>query len=205
MTIDKLNNLSSKYPAIDYELWFSVMDIPKEDKDKRIELAEKIDDIFLWLFSLITLLATTQEVIDTESLVLSVQYRLGDLVSVESKYVSEHIVRIAGETVESTITHMDDEYFFSPQRASEIAADEAHTISSYEELQEAWDNGYTKKIWNTQRDRRVRRSHAEADKQTVDIDKMFIVNGYEMATVKDTENGAPLSEVSRCRCYVTFK
>ena len=62
----------------------------------------------------------------------------------------------------------------------------------------------TRKTWNATIDRKTRKSHVEANGQTVPIDKMFIVNGYEMATVKDSENGAPLSEISNCRCWVTF-
>lgn len=202
--VDRLNNLTNEYPSISYDAFFAVMDIPKEDKDKRIELAEKLDDIYIWLFSLITLMVATGQPLDTEYLVTSVEMRLMDVADVNVEYVTEHITRIATETVETTIERRDDAYFLSDQRATEIAADEAHTLCSYEELQEAWENGYTKKTWQTMNDKRVRKSHREADGQTVPIDKMFNINGYEMATVKDTEHGAPLSEVSGCRCWVTF-
>lgn len=200
--MDRLNNLSTEYPPIDYEEWFK--EIPEEDREKRIDLAKSIEEVFDWLFHLIVLMVATGEEIDTEYLTMSVQYRLFDLENVNVRYVSEHVVKMAGETVQTTVTNVDSDYFVSPQRASEIAADEAHTYFSYEELQQAWEDGFTRKSWNTQHDRRVRKTHREADGQTVRIDEMFHVGGYEMATVKDTENGAPLNEVAGCRCYVTF-
>lgn len=201
---DKLNNLESKYPRIDYEVWFSLLDIPKEDIEKRIEMAEKLESVYFWLFNLITVSVLANEYIDTDSLIASVQYRLSDIADLDARYVSDHIVRFADETVRATVDNADDPFFLSDERATTLAADEAHTLCSYEELQEAYDNGMTRKTWNTQHDRRVRKSHVAADGQTVPIDKMFIVNGYEMATVKDSENGAPLSEISNCRCWVTF-
>ena len=136
LKIDQLNAIQTEYPAIDFEEYFSVLEIPKEDKEKRIELAEEVKDVYDWLFNLILLFMATGEEIDTEYLILSVQYRLSDLENVNVKYVSEHIVRFARETVETTVLYREDNYYLSPQRSSEIAAGEAHTYFNYEELQE---------------------------------------------------------------------
>lgn len=204
LKIDQLNAIQTEYPAIDFEEYFSVLEIPKEDKEKRIELAEEVKDVYDWLFNLILLFMATGEEIDTEYLILSVQYRLSDLENVNVKYVSEHIVRFARETVETTVLYREDNYYLSPQRSSEIAAGEAHTYFNYEELQEAWENGYTHKRWNTRHDTRVRKTHAAVDGKTIPIDDLFLVGGSEMMVPRDTENGAELSEISGCRCWVTF-
>ena len=202
--IDRLNNLSRKYPAIDFEEWFSVMDIPEEEKEKRIEIAEKVNDTYLWLFNLIVLMVATGETIDTESLTLSVEYRLSEIANVNISYVSEHITRLAAETVGTTVRNAEVDYYVSPQRASEIAADEAHTLCEYTELQEAYENGKTRKTWHTRHDRRVRESHVNLDSKTIPITELFETDGSYLMCPHDTENGADLKEISGCRCWLTF-
>lgn len=202
--IDQLNALQTEYPAIDYNKYFSVLDIPEEDKEKRIELANDIDDVYKWLFDFIMLAVVFGQEIDMEYLIMSVTYRLGDLENVNVKYVSEHITRFAKETVESTVIHKEEDYYLSEQRASEIAADEAHTYFNYEELQEAYDNGFTMKTWHTRQDKRVRDTHAELEGKTIPLEEMFEVGGYEMMVPKDSEQGADLSEISNCRCWAAY-
>lgn len=202
--IDKLNSLQTEYPPIDFNTYYAVMNIPEEDKEKRVELAEEIRDVYDWLFNLILLAMAVGEEIDTEYLTLSVQYRLEDLVNVNVRYVSDHIVTFARETVEATVEYKEENYYLSPQRSSEIAADEAHTYFNYEELQEAYESGYTNKTWHTRHDKRVRKTHAEVDGKTIPLEELFEVGGSEMMVPKDTEHGADLSEVSNCRCWVTY-
>ena len=204
LKIDQLNAIQTEYPAIDFEEYFSVLDIPKEDKEKRIELAEEVKDVYDWLFNLILLFMATGEEIDTEYLILSVQYRLSDLENVNVKYVSEHIVRFARETVETTVLYREDNYYLSPQRSSEIAAGEAHTYFNYEELQEAWENGYTKKEWRTQNDFKVRKTHMALEGKKIPLDALFEVGDGEMICPRDSEHGVSLSEISNCRCFLTY-
>lgn len=201
--IDKLNNLSQKEIKF-YEEYYNGMEIPQEDKEKRIELAEKIDDVFYWLLGVVAIMALTGEVIDVESLTLSVQYRLFDIEDVNVRYVSEHIVNLAGETVSTTVERREEEYFLSDERAMEIAAGEAHTFYEYEELQEAWENGKTKKTWKTQGDRRVRRSHSALDGKTIPITELFETDGSYLMCPKDTSHGASLKEIASCRCWLEF-
>lgn len=201
--IDKLNNLSQKEIKF-YEEYYNGMEIPQEDKEKRIELAEKIDDVFYWLLGVVAIMALTGEVIDVESLTLSVQYRLFDIEDVNVRYVSEHIVNLAGETVSTTVERREEEYFLSDERAMEIAAGEAHTFYEYEELQEAWENGKTKKTWKTQGDRRVRRSHSALDGKTIPITELFETDGSYLMCPRDSENGCSIKEIANCRCWLEF-
>lgn len=203
--IDKLNNLTREQKASKfYEEYYDDMDIPQEDKEKRIELAEEIDDIFFWLLGVVAIMAFTGEVIDTESLITSVQYRLFDIENVNVRYVSEHIVRLAGETVETTVERRDEEYFLSDERAMDIAAGEAHTFYEYEELQDAWENGKTMKRWCAFRDRRTRKTHSEADGKTIPIDELFEIGGSFLMCPKDTSHDASLKEIASCRCWLEF-
>lgn len=193
-------NLQEK---IDYREWFDVLDVPEEDKEKRVELAEKIDDTFDWLFALISLMAATGETIDTEYLILSVQYRLEELVNVNVRYVSEHIVKVAGETVETTVEHIDEDYYLSPLRSSEIAANEAQAYYNYEELQEAYENGCTKKTWVAEVDKKTRKDHLMMNGKTIPIEDYFQFPDCEMIMPHDEVNGSGKQTVN-CRCVCKF-
>tara|TARA_R110000851_G_scaffold186256_1_gene335558 strand:- start:1670 stop:2533 length:864 start_codon:yes stop_codon:yes gene_type:complete len=56
------------------------------------------------------------------------------------------------------------------------------------------------KSWVTVGDGKVRLSHISADRQTVDIDKSFIIGGFNMRHPADLTLGAPIKEVVNCRC-----
>lgn len=200
----KFDELNVLHPRIDFNEYFRVLNIPEEDKEKRVEMAEEITEVYDWLFALVALMVATQQVIDTEYLIVSVETRLRDIMDVNVRYVSEHIVRVANETVETTVERRDEAYYISEQRASEIAADEAHTFYNYAELQEAYENGATYKVWHTRRDKRVRETHTELEGVKIPIEDLFQVGDYEMMVPKDNEHGAGLEEISGCRCWATF-
>ena len=60
------------------------------------------------------------------------------------------------------------------------------------------------KTWVTILDSRTRASHVDADGQTVDANKNFIVGGYPMRVPGDSSNGAPANETINCRCAAVF-
>jgi uncharacterized protein with gpF-like domain len=63
--------------------------------------------------------------------------------------------------------------------------------------------GYTHKIWNTERDRRVRDTHQKVDNKVVPINKPFIVGGAKAQFPGDPS--LPPGERINCRCYLTFE
>lgn len=202
--MDRLNNLKTQYPKIDLSEWFDEMDIPEADKRKRLELSEKIYDVFEWLFMMVLLTDTLNDVLDYDSLVEGVRRRLEDIVDIDIEYVAKHLESAIYEYVSVTLDHRDDDYYLSPQRASEIAADEAHTIETYGELEEAEESGYLYKVWKTMRDRKVRHTHAVLDDKKIPIDELFTVGNHKMICPKDTTNGADLREVAGCRCWLEY-
>lgn len=199
---DELNVLK-QYPRIDFNEYFRVLNIPEDDKEKRVEMSEEITEVYDWLFALVALMVATQQVIDTEYLIVSVETRLRDIMDVNVRYVSEHIVRVANETVETTVERRDEAYYISEQRASEIAADEAHTFYNYAELQEAYENGATKKTWLAELDKKTRDSHRNMSGTTIPIDEMFQFDDCEMMVPHDDINGTPEQTV-HCRCVCKY-
>ena len=63
--------------------------------------------------------------------------------------------------------------------------------------------GYTKKIWVSQSDKRVRETHRRANRQAVPIDKKFKVGSQKAKHPGDSNLKA--GERIGCRCYVEFE
>ena len=84
-------------------------------------------------------------------------------------------------------------------RAQLIARTEATAIRNAIAERAAKNEGYKYKIWNTQRDRRVRRAHRRLDGVSRLIKNKFraVYKGFTRALSRPSE--------PRCRCYLTFR
>lgn len=209
---DELNNLTSskttqKY-AIPYEQYFGDMELTEEQIDKRINLAKSIEDVMLFLF---TLIAVFQEY---ETLEISRQYiydqakeRYASAISIygTDDYIEQYVSDFAITTVDTTINHINDEYYQSGDRAQFIAENEANTILNHSEFEEAVSQGYAYKTWRTARDLKVRETHALLEGHTIPIEDAFWVGEYLMMYPKDTSLGAGAEEIVNCRCTIEYK
>lgn len=61
-----------------------------------------------------------------------------------------------------------------------------------------------RKSWMTMRDKRVRRTHKEAEGQSRPVNEAFIVGGSRMMYPGDTSLGAPIREIANCRCSAMY-
>lgn len=200
--MDRLNNIQTKYPKIDIEETIDLMDIPESDKEKRVELARKISEVFDWLFAFVISASYAQLDISIEELTLSVEYRLKDLVDVDIRYVSEQVERFAEDAVATTVDRQDEDYFLSPQRSSEIAIDEANSVCGYEELDEAIKQGKTKKTWVSEKLKSTRKWHREMDGKTIPIEDYFHFDDCDMMMPHAIEGTA--RQNSNCLCSLSF-
>lgn len=98
----------------------------------------------------------------------------------------------------------EQNYWTSRERAMLISANEANAFENYNEYREAKAQGKTKKKWLTMMDEKVRLDHSLAEGQTVDIDGLFLIGGYEMMFPMDASNGAPAGETINCRCSCEY-
>lgn len=215
--IDELNT---------FEAEFGKMGISKEQKRKRVELAETLLDVFLYAFSWAAmqhengvgdavieqelwemleqdiLSSIPDEVKYTESVPES-HIEISSEDGIDS-YVKDQIFVLAASIAATTIAHIAQEYYTSYERAWKAAVDESHSIYNYFDEREAILSGKTSKTWNTVLDGRERTTHNAADGQTVPIGGVFKVGSSLLRFPLDNSLGADVSEIAGCRCWVTY-
>jgi len=216
---DELNSSDKKWKrSIPYEKYFGEMELSDEEKEKRIELAKKIEIAFVYLFSLIEL----NEFEDKDDL-YNTTYDMylgvandymnateGTLAYINS-YVSSIVDEIIDTTLENTQETEDEEidetdyaYYLSLDRAMFIAENEANAIANYKQLYDALKKGLTQKTWLTMKDKRVRHTHKKIDEHTIPILSTFDVGGSKMLYPKDTSHHADDKEIINCRCVCLY-
>lgn len=203
---DKLNNL-----AMPYEQYFGEMGLSKDEIQRRIELAEELDDVFIMLFLLITADLALGNKIDTDYYVDYVTRQYKDVldengIDADERYpwLATHIKEAAEEVIGQNAKNPDDEWNTSDDRAMLIAENEVNSICEYTAFQDAVESGKTRKTWNTMLDFRVRHTHKEQESLTIPIMETFKVGAYEMYQPKDTSLGAGMEEIAGCRCWCTY-
>ena len=209
--------------SFDFYEYFKVMDIPEEDRQKRVKLAENFRRVLLFFF------ASLSEEYGKEYYYIMLEERCkaiaeGYLDKSDLAYINEWARRFSIKTVDETFEKIENpvsddemfhfeewdidipknEYWTSDLRTMLIAGGLAVLIAGYDELIEAVESGKTYKTWNTEKDKRVRQTHREAEKQTVEIWKPFTVGGWELLLPGDDSLGAPPEETSNCRCHLTY-
>lgn len=190
------------------EEYFESMELSREEKEKRKQLAYAISGIMLFVFSLYGTMKEFKRI--------SKQFIISQLVERYSEevlkhmavdqYISGYISEFSKEVVETTIKHDGEEFFTSNERALLIGENEAMTMAGYSELQRAIKSGYTKKRWITEKDNKVRQTHREVDDLVLPIMTPFVVGNSLMMYAHDgiTFN-ADVSELSNCRCVTVYE
>lgn len=216
--IDELN-------LLDYEEWFGEMGISEGRKKARIQMAEDMDDVFIYVFSLMDSDFKHDKEPDRYYYYNSLQTRLDDvlqslgydLVADYPEYAT-YIEDLAEQIVDTTIDNAKKaiasenksdkpeerpEYWFSENRARNVSADQANAILNGTEHQDAVKSGKKKHIWNSLLDGKERHTHHEAHGQKIPIDKWFKVGHCEMPYPRYFL--APPSEVVNCRCWEEYE
>lgn len=88
-------------------------------------------------------------------------------------------------------------------RLERILDTETHRQNELVKEVVARDDGKLFKIWNTQRDSRVRSTHAKLDRKRIRIKSMFNVGGFKAPHPSSAL--LPPQESIRCRCFLTFE
>lgn len=204
---DKLNNL-----AIPYEEYFGEMGLTPDEIERRIRLAEELDDVFILLFLLITADIALGNGIDAKYFVDYAVRNYKDVleengIDTTERYpwLDTHIREAAEEIVKQNVEHPGDEWNTSDDRARLIAENEVNSVCEYTAFQDALDSGKTRKTWNTMCDFHVRETHRQQEALTIPIMETFKVGAYEMYQPKDTSLGAGMEEIAGCRCWCTYQ
>ena len=209
---DELNILSQKSEfkrrAIPFKEYFAPMEITREQKKRRIRLAEIIAGIYYTAFSLID----TQSDFNIVNFTIVALYIREELIKayedetkrINDAFLLDHAMQQAAEIIAVNKRHVDDPYYTSDDRAEVIAENDANCIISYDELQMAIDAGYTEKTWHGMLDKRERESHVRMEGTTIPIQSPFDVNGSLMMVPGSGDMGAAAEEIVNCRCWLTY-
>lgn len=192
--------------SMPYEQYFGEMEITDDQKKKRIQVAEEIEDIMFFLYELVSLM-TDYRYISPEFIKQKVYEKYINVLEKHGKpdkYIEEYAKEFSDMVVDTTIKHSGEEFYRSEDRAMLVAENEANSAINYFEYKEAVAGGKKRKQWITQRDDRVRDTHKEVNGETIPIDNAFIVGDSLMAFPKDTSYGASINEIAGCRCTIKY-
>lgn len=210
-SIDELNNLQTEQDKQKIRAYFEEMDLEPEEIEKRIGVANDLDNLYLILFLLMTAsVAAGENVIDQNAYWNDYLTRGYNDVLTENGYdtddpmVSNRIDETVAEVLNTTYEHIAQTYYLSHDRALMIASNDTNAFANYEQHIQAIKAGYTRKRWMAMKDKKVRHTHVWADGQEVDIQMPFIVGGYEMLFPLDQSLGADAKEVVNCRCVCQY-
>lgn len=196
----------------DYEFsiseFFDEMDLSPTEKEKRKDFSESMKDIMLFIFTLFSVMKQygyeNKEFIiaqlQSKYWEISIKYFDGD-----AKKIREYIDGFSNEIINTTIAHIDEEYFLSDNRAAIIAINEANTILGYSEIQKKIEQGYTRKQWITEKDKKVRKTHRAVDNIIIPIEDYFLVGNSLMLYPHDNISfEVEPNEVINCRCTIKY-
>lgn len=196
MKFDELNQLKR---------YFSIMELPQQDKDKRVSLGLAFYDIFIYVFILMQAEVKIKGSIDVDYYVRSLDGRIRDALEENNiPYEDDYIPQLTRDIVETTTRHLDEPYYFSEERALLVAQNEANTVLNGFDYEQAKSKGKTHKTWVTEQDDKVRPWHAEVDLVTIPIDDMFHVGEDYMRFPHDFMNGSP-DNLINCRCTCKYE
>lgn len=205
-SFDEVNDLVTNKRGIDFEEYFSTMDLSKGEKEKRVELAKRLNDQFLVVVSLLFMAqkysTNDYELIRNQFVEMYKNAILG-VIAIDS-YMSDYIEQISHDVIESTLNNPDDPYYVSPDRAVFMAENEANTCWNHQEFEDAIENGATKKQWLDIRDKRERKTHIEVGGKIKPIQEPFAVGDSLLDYPKDTKYGADAKEIVNCRCSIRY-
>ena len=206
LKFDELNKLDGRR-AMPYEQFFGEMDISEEEKQKRIEMAERFEELFREYF-----IAYADES-NNDDWQTILQERFADIAMLFvtavattayiedlARQLAEEVTRVTEERAE------DDDFWLSDDRAMLIAENESNVVGNYDEYIVAVRSGCTMKRWDSMKDERVRKSHVKMDGTTIPIAELFVVgkSASLMLFPLDTSYGADMNEIAGCRCHATY-
>ena len=212
LSFDELNKLyeadhKGDMRSLPYSQFFGEMDISREQADKRTRTAKSV-----YKFTLEALMAlyymvqdggwsNYEEIADEMKKSYSGYLeRLG--ITFTALFTATHVEETVAVIINATLRHTDDPYFFSRDRATLIAENEANSIWNDSEFQDALDAGRSMKTWHTMQDKRVRKTHQEVEGVTIPISEYFQV-GQALLLYPRAACDFP-EEVVNCRCSVSY-
>lgn len=204
--IDELNIPMPYSRSEPFEQYFGDMELTDEEKEKRIEVAENLDDLMLFIFALISIMRE-KNAVDKDYIALQINNRymaiLQGYMGID-KYLEDYIRQFSNTFIETTFGSIDDSWYLSADRARFISENESETTWNYDEYRRAIESGKTRKQWVDIMDKRERKTHREVGGAVIPIEDVFVVGNSLMRYPKDTLYGAEAKEIINCRCTIKY-
>lgn len=204
-TFDELNKLVGMKRSMPFSQYFAPMKITKEQKRERQRLAEALEEEFLYMLSYMFYAYPTfneRMIYDLRDAYIRAIEEVG-LYSMVDQYYRQ-AEKFAIDCIDATQRHKEDLYYYSADRARLNAEDQSNRVYDFKDFNDAVADGMRYKTWNTVGDNRVRDSHDEVEGLTIPIDDLFVLQGGLLAYPHDSSHGCDPSEVSGCRCTLTY-
>lgn len=200
---DVLNTPESILPIEEY---FESMDLTELEKKKRKNFAYEVEDVILYIFSLFSVMKQYNS-INREFIISQLKERYSEIVLQYmdiDKYLDDYIANFSQETVDVTLRHIDEPFYLSNDRNLLIATNEGNSVFNYQEYSDAVKAGKKRKRWVTERDDKVRETHAEVNGLTIPIKEPFVVGNSLMMFPKDRSLNAEMEQIANCRCTIQY-
>lgn len=202
LKFDELNSLSRDT----YEEYFDEMRIPAASKRDRVLVAMKLEDGFLDVLSWMQIKKERGEQFYLDSIpMFEAAFLAAALTRIDDDSIRQTANDFANDVALSTFNNQDKPYFFSVDRAINMAATESNAINCYGELADARLLGRKSKKWNTIVDGKEREWHEEVNGLTIPIEEPFEVAGDLLMYPLDTSLGAGADNIANCRCWLTYE
>lgn len=213
LPFDELN--TPKVEVEPPEKYFSKMAISKEQKEERVETANDIMSVLLFLFALLAIEMQEPEP-DYDMVYRSFWLRFRDTVAKHSRmddYQNNYVKEFTQNAFDVTRRHMeasgvgtdgrtDAGWWTSPDRAMAMGENSASVVINHEELLQAAEAGAVGKKWVDKADIRVRNTHREVTKEILPFADYFAVGNGVMLFPCDWDNNP--DECYNCRCVCQY-
>lgn len=189
-----------------FETYFRDMNLTDEEKEKRIEVAEGLNDLMLFLFALIAIMKENSA-IDKNYIALQINNRYMEILQEYmgiDKYLEDYTRQFSNAFIQTTFDSIDDSWYLSADRARFIGENESETTWNYDEYRQAMESGKARKQWVDIRDKKERETHREVGGTIIPIEDVFVVGDSLMRYPKDSSLGAEAKEIINCRCTIKY-
>lgn len=206
-------------------LWFNKMELSTAEKLLRIEMAavferelnkifssqrERADSDKYLLYATVyaTIMSSTYiEITNNYFLkyVLNIASNVKGLSEYSQKWIVKHSEQFAKEIQQTTqrlIESGDYDNAFSVSRARTISRTEINALCECATLEGYYQSGYTKKMWVSFKDNKVRDTHKVADGQVRSLFEPFDIGNSQLMFPQDSSLGASAKEIVNCRCVM---
>nr|DAH14799.1 MAG TPA: minor capsid component [Caudoviricetes sp.] len=206
LSFDELNALVKNERSMSFKKYFGEMNLPEEEKSKRIQMAEELEENFIVTMTLLFTMAQANKInyeLIRKQIEDSYLETLRKYTSVD-KYLETYVKSFSYDVIDSTKSHKNEPYYYSLDRAKFMAENEVNTALNHARYMEAVNAGKTMKRWESIIDEVTRKDHIEANGKYIPIGQAFHVGDSWMLFPKDMSMNPNPNQVINCRCSIMY-